>query len=128
MVTVAIMSVWNTVTIVVFERTREFGTLRALGMRPGRLLRLVATEGAALGLAGAAVAVALSIAVPLAVNAAHVTYTPPGVSAEVSLKVDLLPWQFLINGVVVAALCALVSVLPARRAARIEVVEALRHA
>jgi ABC-type lipoprotein release transport system permease subunit len=62
------LGVLNTVLMSVLERTREFGVLLAIGMRPGRLFALVLLEGLLLGAAGGLVGVALGAALtyPLA--------------------------------------------------------------
>ncbi|MGH7267396.1 MAG: ABC transporter permease [Candidatus Rokuibacteriota bacterium] len=125
--TVVVMSVLNTMTMAVMERAREIGTLRALGMRPGAVQRLFAAEGLVLGLAGAAGATVTTLLVGGLINAARITYRPPGISAEVPLYVALDPGEMVGTGVGVAVLCGLVSLVPARRTARLEVVDALRH-
>src|SRR3989442_12631214 len=51
---IVILSIANTMTMSIFERTREFGTLRAMGARPRRIVGLLLLEGTFLGLAGAA--------------------------------------------------------------------------
>lgn len=57
------MGVLNTVLMSVLERTREFGVLLAVGMRPRRVAALVLTEGLLLGLLGAALGAILGVAV-----------------------------------------------------------------
>ncbi len=61
-----LLSVANTVNMSVFERTGEFGTMRALGNRAGHVFRLILIESALLGLIGAALGVALGVALALA--------------------------------------------------------------
>lgn len=126
-VTVVLMSVLNTMTMAVMERVREIGTLRALGMRPGAVQRLFAAEGLLLGLIGTAGAAVATLAVGGLINAARITYRPPGISAEVPLYVALDLAAIVGNGLLVAALCGLISLLPARRTTRVDVVQALRH-
>ena len=124
---VALMSVLNTMTMVVLERVREIGILRALGMRPGAVQRLFVVEGILIGLIAAACAVVLTLVIGAGINAAEITYTPPGISAAVSLHVVLNVGEMVGNGVGLALLCGLISLLPARRAAHFEIVRALRH-
>ena len=54
-----LLSVTNTVSMTIFERTGEFGTMRALGNRGKDLSLLVLSESALLGLIGAAIGVIL---------------------------------------------------------------------
>jgi len=51
---------FNTLSLGVRERTREFGVLRAIGFRPGQLCALVLAEAALIGLAGAVLGLGLS--------------------------------------------------------------------
>lgn len=55
------MGVLNTVLMSVLERTRELGVMMAVGMRPGRLARLVLVEGLLLGLLGAGIGLLLGL-------------------------------------------------------------------
>ena len=66
---VVIFSVVNTFIMTVFDRTREFGMLRAIGMRPGRILWMVQVEAACLWALGAALGLALSVSATLLLSA-----------------------------------------------------------
>jgi putative ABC transport system permease protein len=123
-----LLGVASTINMVVYERTGEFGTLLALGCRPRRIFGLVMLENALLGVIGAAVGVATGVA--LAVALTHIGITmppPPGSSAPYTATIRLVPWM-LGAAVLIGALAAIAAaVLPGRRAARLSVVEALRH-
>jgi ABC-type lipoprotein release transport system permease subunit len=58
---VAVIGVMNTMLMAVYERTREFGMLMAVGMRPAQVIRLILTEAAGLGVASLAVGAALGV-------------------------------------------------------------------
>jgi putative ABC transport system permease protein len=60
---VAVIGVMNTMLMAVFERTREFGMLMAVGMRPVQVIGLILTEAA--GLAAASLALGAALGVPL---------------------------------------------------------------
>jgi putative ABC transport system permease protein len=60
---VAVIGVMNTMLMAVFERTREFGMLMAVGMRPAQVIGLIMTEAA--GLAVASLVVGATLGVPL---------------------------------------------------------------
>jgi ABC-type lipoprotein release transport system permease subunit len=60
---VAVIGVMNTMLMAVFERTREFGMLMAVGMRPVQVIALILTEAA--GLAVASLALGAALGVPL---------------------------------------------------------------
>lgn len=62
---VAATVITNAILMNVFDRMREFGTLRAIGLRRGRLFRLILLEGAVLGSLGSVLGLALGIPVVL---------------------------------------------------------------
>lgn len=124
---VVLMSIVNTQTMSVLERVREIGTLRALGMQRGAVVRLFATEGALLGALGAATGTLLTCLAVMAIRMGHITYTPPSASNAVPLSVSLLPAQLAETTVLLCLVATLAACWPARRAARTEIVDALGH-
>jgi putative ABC transport system permease protein len=130
MAVVTIFSVANTINMAVGERTGEIGTLRAMGLKRRHVRAMFLMEGALLGAVGAALGAGLGVLLgEYGINASGMSWTPPGRSAPVPIAVDVLGSSTLIGGLVVlfAALACLSSWWPARRASRLEIVEALRH-
>ena len=126
---IVLFVVSNTMSMAIIERTVEIGTLRAMGMRQAGIQRLFVCEGLVLGIIGAAVGVLSAILIAYAVNHAGLWWLPPARVNPVGLTVRV--WgQFGLIGASAVALvgvAALSAWLPARRAARIPVVDALRH-
>jgi putative ABC transport system permease protein len=124
---IVVMSVINTMSMSVMERTREIGTMRALGLKRYGVKFLFATEGALLGVLGSAAGSLLFFAVYAAIAAAQPTYIPPASSNPVPLRVDLV-WPALVrSGMFMALLSLLAAFVPARRSARMTIVDALGH-
>ncbi|WP_420443068.1 ABC transporter permease [Candidatus Poriferisodalis sp.] len=116
---IALVGITNTLALSVFERTREIGLLRAVGMTRRQLRRAVRWEAAIVatfgGLLGVVVGVVLGIAAALALPDSFVT------------DVDV-PVGSLVIYVAVAGLAGLLAaVLPARRAGRMNILEAIAH-
>lgn len=124
---VVLMSIVNTLSMSVMERVREIGTLRALGMRRLGIVQIFAAEGAALGALGCVIGVVLTLALSFAVNAGHVSYTPPSSSNPVPLTIAILPGMQAVTLGLLALVAMLAACWPARRAAHIEIVDALGH-
>ena len=127
---IVLFAVINTMTMNVMERTNEIGAIRAMGLRRGQVRLQFVVEGALIGLIGATVGALLSVIVAAAVNHAGLTWIPPGNNVAVPLYLNVLGRPALACGawlalVLVATVAAL---LPANRAARLSVVDALRHA
>jgi putative ABC transport system permease protein len=124
---IVVMSVVNTMSMSVMERTREIGTLRALGLKRYGVKSLFATEGALLGMMGSAAGGVIFFLVYGAITAAHPTYVPPGSSNPVPLQVDLV-WPMLARSVLSLSVLALIAAyVPARRSAKMTIVDALGH-
>jgi putative ABC transport system permease protein len=70
MVVIVLFAVSNTMAMSVVERTREIGTLRALGTLPAQIVRVFTMEGALIGAAGAGIGVVVGIASALALSVA----------------------------------------------------------
>ncbi|MDO4682359.1 MAG: FtsX-like permease family protein [Lautropia sp.] len=130
MLVVTLFSVANTVNMAVSERSNEIGTLRAIGLTRGDILRLFITEGGLLGLLGGSLGVLSAIALSVwGINRAGLSWTPPGNTTPVDIRVDIagnLPLCAAIVGMMMLIAC-LSAWWPARRASRQEIVEALRH-
>ncbi len=126
---VVLFTVSNAMSMSVIERTGEIGTTRAMGVRRQGIREQFLVEGSVLGAIGATVGVFVAQLVGFSVNHAGLTWTPPGAGAPVPLRlytngVDALVVLTWIGLLVVSAAAALI---PANRAARMPVVDALRH-
>ena len=124
---IVVMSVVNTMGMAVLERTREIGTLRALGLKRRGVGTLFAVEGAMIGLLGSFIGLILNIIAWAIIMAVEPTYIPPGVSSPVPLTVKLEPPVALMLMAFLILLSLIAAILPARRAAKQNVVEALGH-
>jgi putative ABC transport system permease protein len=118
-VIIALIGVANTLSLSVLERTREFGLLRAVGMSKTQLRWTVRIEAAIVAVFGTLLGMAIGIAFAIAITAALAANEPDLVSFK-------LPVAQLVVITVMAALAGIVAaIFPARRAARLDVLEAI---
>ena len=121
-------SVANTLAMAVVERTREIGTLRALGALPGEIVAQFVREGALIGAVGAAVGTVLAGLVVLLLPYAGMEMPPPpGRSVGYPLLVNASLPLYVITDATIIALCATAAWFVSRKAARKSIVEALGH-
>jgi putative ABC transport system permease protein len=126
---IVLFTVVNTMGMSVMERTAEIGTARAIGLRRSGIRRQFLLEGWILGAIGATAGILLGIALGYIVNRAGLTWLPPGQSAPspLAVKIDDM-WKLHLGiwlGLMV--MTTLAAIIPANRAARLPVVDALRH-
>ncbi|MGA2551114.1 MAG: FtsX-like permease family protein [Burkholderiaceae bacterium] len=126
---IVLFTVSNTMSMAVVERTSEIGTLRAMGLRRAGIRRLFLWEGVVLGIVGAALGALAALAISAVLNRVGLTWTPPGQVEPVPLTIRVWGENGLVMAtslglIIVAALSAL---WPAGRAARLNIVDALRH-
>lgn len=126
---IVLFTVSNTMNTAVVERTVEIGTLRAIGLRRAGIRRLFVTEGALLGLCGAVLGVVLALVLSVIINQIGIPWLPPGNVDPLPLTITVSGETRMILGTTVGLICiAILSAWwPAYRAARLDVVVALRH-
>lgn len=125
---ISVLIVINTTTMATLERTREIGTLRALGVKRRGIVALFARESFLMSLLGSSIGAGLTIAAWYAVRIADLEWTPPTVSRPIPLVLDLVPSYFAIAAASMVAIAMFAALWPARRAARASIVDSLGHA
>ncbi|MFD4674322.1 ABC transporter permease [Lentzea sp. NPDC058450] len=116
---IAVLGVINTLALSVIERTRELGLLRAIGMRRAQVMRMITVESVVISVFGAV----LGLAVGLALGVATVQALKDQGISEIGF-----PWMTMVQYLVVAAFVGVIAaILPAIRAARLNVLDAIAY-
>jgi len=127
-VALAGMAVFSTMVKAVSERTREIGTLRSLGFVRGQVTRLFILEASFLSASACGVGLLLTLAGAALVGGAGITYTGGLMSTPLPLGVALDPATWLTVALFLVGIAVFAAWLPARRAARSRIPDALAYA
>jgi putative ABC transport system permease protein len=125
---IIVLSISNSLTMSVLERTGEIGTSMALGIPRVRILAQFVGEGVILGILGGVIGVVLGVLLAAAISAIGIPMPPPpgmarGFVGEVRVTASLVGEAFTLA----IATTLVASLYPAWRASRMEIVNALRH-
>jgi putative ABC transport system permease protein len=115
-IVVSLFGIVNTLVLTVFERTRELGMLRAVGMSRRQVRRMIRHESIVTALLGATFGIPLGVVLALMVGKA------------LNFAAFTVPWGTLVVFVIAAVIAGIVAaIFPARRAARLNVLAALQY-
>jgi len=123
------VGIMNTLWIAIRERTREIGTLRAIGMQRTRVLAMFVFEALTLGLLGTVAGAVVGLAVCLGINAADVS-VPEVVAVFImsdTLNLAVNPGSVIGAMVFITACTTAISLIPSFLAARMKPVTAMHH-
>jgi putative ABC transport system permease protein len=126
-ITVVIMSVANSMGMTVIERTREIGTLRAIGLKRSGVIRLFTIESMLLTLIGCGTGLLIALGVRWGINVANISYTPPNSASAVPLLIDMDTGRIFLTFIMMGVVGTLAAYMPARRAAKKDIIDALGH-
>jgi predicted permease len=122
----AAVGIYSVMAYSVAQRTREIGVRMALGAQPGHVLRMVVRQGLALTVAGLVVGTTLAIGLARAVASVSFTNSAMGASANLLGGTAADPLIYAAAAAFLCVVAALAAYLPARRAASVDPMQALR--
>ena len=126
---IIVLSISNTMMTNVRERTGEIGTCMALGDTRRTVLRRFLVEGSAMGLVGGLIGVTIGIVLAEIISRIGIPMPPPpGMASGYIGTILITPWIVLDALILSVATAFLAGVLPALKASRLSIVDALRHA
>ncbi len=132
LIMVVAFSILNTFLMAIFERTKEFGVMMAIGTTPGRLTRILLIESASMTLVGIVAGILIGSIITLYFQRHGIDFAGSseilsqfGISGRMYPKLSL--WSAAIGPAMVLVITSLVALYPALRIRRLRPVEAIGH-
>lgn len=123
-----LLSVANSINMSLYERTREFGTILALGADSQTVFWQILAESLILGVAGSLLGAALALTASWTISIHGIPMPPPpnaNIGYLAQIRIDTYSVMLSVAVGIVSTFCA--AILPARRASRLPIIEAIRH-
>ena len=126
-VLVAALNIVSTLVMVVSDRTREIGILKAMGMTRNAILRVFVLQGVWIGLIGTALGALFGVLVCWLLATYEIIKIPPDVYFvdHLPIRLEVADLLVIVAASMVVAIAA--TIYPALQAARLQPVEAIRH-
>ncbi len=121
------LAIVNTVSTSVIERTREIGTLRALGLQANGALKLFCLESGLLGLCGILSGLILFCLTRSAIAFLKPTWVPPNIPKQVPWEIAWAPGILIASALLLLLLTLIAAAWPAKRASQTPIIDALGH-
>lgn len=117
-IAIVTLTVTDTMTMSVLERTREIGTLRALGFRKKHITKLFTLEGVLLALLCLPVGYGLASITAILINSASFMFEVPGISTQIKVVLEIVPHISFLLGMALVLVTALAGWLTSRRSSQ----------
>lgn len=126
LISIVLISILNVMVMSVYERIKEIGTIAAMGTTPSTITKLFLTEGLMLGIFGTILGGVLSYVIVFIINAIGITFSFAR-QDNLTLSPVLNINEVIVVSLIVIVISLIASISPARKAAKLNPVDALRQ-
>ena len=120
-------SILEVLTMSFLERTREVGSIRAIGTHRWQVFRMFVREGVVMGFLGGLIGIGIGLATSTIVNASGVTWVAPSTIEPQPLVIGATPTSVVTPFVIALVASSIGALYPAWKSARLQVVKALSY-
>lgn len=124
---VAAFNIVSTLTMVVRDKTKEIGILKAMGANPREISRIFLAQGLIVGIVGTLAGGILGYGLCWVQDTYHIVRLPAELYQVSAFPVEMRLFDFVAIGAAAIAICVVSALYPAWRAAHMDPVEAIRH-
>ncbi len=125
---IVVLSIFNTINMAIWERTREIGTILAMGYRKFDVLKMFLAEGMILGCLGGLLGIAMGVFLAWSISLVGIPMPPPpGATVGWTAFIKIVP-ELLVNSFLISVSASLISSFyPSLKASNLVITDALRH-
>ncbi len=124
---IVLLTILNTMHMNVNERTQEIGTMRAIGLTSGKIVKIFCIEGILMALLGVLTGSLLLFVVKTILTIANISFVPPVASIEVPVAIMPTIPQLVITMVVFTVISTISSFMASRRIAKQNIMNSLKY-
>ena len=126
-IAVAAFNIISTLIMVVIEKRKDIGILKSMGSTSESIMRIFMFEGLVVGVVGTILGSILGFSLCWVQETFKIVSLPPEIYFINSLPIDMRPWDFILVGTAAMGITFLAALYPAKRAADLTPVEAIRY-
>jgi lipoprotein-releasing system permease protein len=126
-IAVAAFNIISTLIMVVIEKRKDIGILKSMGSTSESIMKIFMFEGLVVGVVGTILGSILGFSLCWVQETFKIVTLPPEIYFINSLPIDMRPWDFILVGTAAMGITFLAALYPAKRAADLTPVEAIRY-
>jgi lipoprotein-releasing system permease protein len=126
-IAVAAFNIISTLIMVVIEKRKDIGILKSMGSTSESIMKIFMFEGLVVGVVGTILGSILGFSLCWVQQTFKIVSLPPEIYFINSLPIDMRPWDFILVGTAAMGITFLAALYPAKRAADLTPVEAIRY-